>query len=71
MPDRPGLTAPEMVEAAERGELDVLWASGGNFLDVLPDPPRVEAALGRVPLRVHQDIVVTTQMLGRPGEGAR
>ena len=31
--------------------------SGGNFLDVLPDPPAVEAALGRVPLRVHQDIV--------------
>ena len=21
-----------------RGELDVLWSSGGNFLDVLPDP---------------------------------
>ena len=36
---------------------------GGNFLDVLPDPPRVEAALGRVPLRVHQDIVLTSQML--------
>jgi molybdopterin-dependent oxidoreductase alpha subunit len=63
VPDRPGRTAPEMVEAAERGELDVLWVSGGNFLDVLPDPPRVERALARVPLRVHQDLVVTTQML--------
>ena len=42
---RPGLSAPEMVEAAGRGELDVLWMSGGNFLDVLPDPPAVEAAL--------------------------
>ncbi len=63
VPDRPGLTAPEMVDAAGRGELDVLWMSGGNFLDVLPDPPRVRAALGRVPLRVHQDIVVTNQML--------
>ena len=41
VPDRPGLTAPEMVEAAGRGDLDVLWMSGGNFLDVLPDPPRV------------------------------
>ena len=40
VPDRPGLTAPEMVEAAGRGEIDVLWMSGGNFLDVLPDPPR-------------------------------
>jgi molybdopterin-dependent oxidoreductase alpha subunit len=63
VPSEPGLTAPEMVEAAEDGRLDVLWMSGGNFLDVLPDPPRVERALGRVPLRVHQDIVVSTQML--------
>jgi predicted molibdopterin-dependent oxidoreductase YjgC len=37
--------------------------SGGNFLDVLPDPPRVAAALERVPLRVHQDVVLTSQML--------
>jgi molybdopterin-dependent oxidoreductase alpha subunit len=63
VPARPGLTAPEMVDAAGRGDLDVLWMSGGNFLDVLPDPPAVEAALGRVPLRVHQDVVVTSQML--------
>ncbi|MGH9216950.1 MAG: molybdopterin-dependent oxidoreductase, partial [Acidimicrobiales bacterium] len=63
VPDRPGLAAPEMVEAAGRGEIDVLWMSGGNFLDVLPDPRAVEAALGRVPLRVHQDVVVTRQML--------
>jgi molybdopterin-dependent oxidoreductase alpha subunit len=63
VPASPGLTAAEMPEAAERGELDVLWMSGGNFLDVLPDPHRVEAALARVPLRVHQDIVVSSQML--------
>ncbi|HYZ97704.1 MAG TPA: molybdopterin-dependent oxidoreductase [Acidimicrobiales bacterium] len=63
VPDRPGLAAPEMVEAAGRGELDVLWMSGGNFLDVLPDPAAVGAALERVPLRVHQDVVVTRQML--------
>ena len=63
VPPAPGLTAPEMVDAAERGDLDVLWMSGGNFLDVLPDPPRVEAALANVPLRVHQDVVLSSQML--------
>lgn len=63
VPERVGLTAPEMVEAAEAGDLDVLWLAGGNFVDVLPDPPRVRAALQQVPLRVHQDIVLTPQML--------
>ena len=60
---RPGLTAEEMVEAASRGELDVLYSSGGNFLEVMPDPEFVDDALRRVPLRVHQDIVVSSQML--------
>jgi molybdopterin-dependent oxidoreductase alpha subunit len=63
VPGRPGLTAPEMVEAAGRGDIDVLWMSGGNFIDVMPDPRAVEAALGRVPLRVHHDVIVTRQML--------
>jgi molybdopterin-dependent oxidoreductase alpha subunit len=64
----PGLSAAEMVEAAGEGQLDVLYSSGGNFLEVLPDPPEVEAALATVPLRVHQDIVVSSQMLVDPGD---
>jgi predicted molibdopterin-dependent oxidoreductase YjgC len=52
-----------MLDAAAAGDLDVLWSSGGNFLEVLPDPTAVRAALERVPLRVHQDIVVSSQML--------
>ncbi len=63
-----GLSAAEMIEAAGRGELDVLYSSGGNFLDVLPDPAAVRAALERVPLRIHQDIVVSSQMLLDPAE---
>ena len=63
VPARPGLTAAEMVEAAGRGDIDVLWSSGGNFLETLPDPDSVRAALARTPLRVHQDIVVSPQML--------
>jgi molybdopterin-dependent oxidoreductase alpha subunit len=64
----PGLSAAEMVEAAGDGRLEVLYSSGGNFLEVLPDPPDVEAALAKVPLRVHQDIVVSSQMLVDPGD---
>jgi molybdopterin-dependent oxidoreductase alpha subunit len=62
-----GLSAAEMIEAAGRGEMDVLYSSGGNFLETLPDPAFVRRALASVPLRVHQDIVVSPQMLV-PGE---
>jgi molybdopterin-dependent oxidoreductase alpha subunit len=66
VPGQPGLTAPEMVEAAARGELDVLYCIGGNFLRALPDPDYVAAAIARIPLRVYQDIIVTDQMLIDP-----
>jgi predicted molibdopterin-dependent oxidoreductase YjgC len=62
VPDWVGLSATEMVEAAERGELDLLYCLGGNFLRTLPEPERVREALANVPLRVHQDIIVTDQM---------
>ena len=63
VPARPGLTVAEMVEAAGRGEMDVLWSSGGNFLATLPDPNSVRSALASTSLRVHQDILVSPQML--------
>lgn len=68
VPTAPGLTAPEMLDAAHAGDLDVLWSVGGNFLEVLPDPARVAEALDRVPLRVHQDIVLSSQMLRDPAD---
>src|SRR5262249_48162205 len=68
VPERPGLTATEMVEAAARGQLDLLYCLGGNFLHTLPDPDYVAAALPRVGLRVHQDIILTDQMLLDPGD---
>jgi len=64
----PGLRAEAMVLGALRGQVEVLHSSGGNFLDVLPDPELCRDALSRVPLRIHQDIVVTSQMLVDPGE---
>ncbi|HLI41958.1 MAG TPA: FdhF/YdeP family oxidoreductase [Streptosporangiaceae bacterium] len=68
VPSSPGLIAPEMIDAAHQGNLDVLVSSGGNFLDVLPDPGYCREALGRIPLRVHMDIVLSSQMLVDPAE---
>ncbi len=68
VPTQAGMIAPEMVDAAHRGELDVLVSVGGNWLEVLPDPDYVEASLKQVPLRVHMDIVCTKQMFLEPGE---
>lgn len=62
IPDWVGLTAPEMVEACARGGLDLLYCLGGNFLRTLPEPDYVRAALANVPMRVHQDIILTDQM---------
>ncbi len=59
----PGYTAPQMIDAASDGALDVLFSVGGNFLEVMPDPDGVRAAMERVPLRVHMDIVMSSQML--------
>jgi molybdopterin-dependent oxidoreductase alpha subunit len=62
VPDWTGLTAVEMVEASARGEMDLLYCLGGNFLRTLPEPEYVRRALGNVPVRVHQDIILTDQM---------
>lgn len=66
VPAEPGLTAVEQIWAAARGEIDVFYAAGGNFLETLPEPDSVRQALERVPLRVHQDLVLTSQMLLEP-----
>lgn len=62
-PTAPGLTAVGMVDAAHGGRLDVLYMAGGNFLETLPEPDYVREALERLPLRVHQDLVVSSAML--------
>ncbi len=63
-----GMGAAEMILAAGRGEIDVLWQSGGNFAETLPDPGCVRRALARISLRVHQDIVVNPTMLVEPAD---
>jgi molybdopterin-dependent oxidoreductase alpha subunit len=62
VPDWQGMPATEMVEACERGDLDLFYCLGGNFLRTLPEPDYVRAAMSRVPVRVHQDIILTDQM---------
>jgi molybdopterin-dependent oxidoreductase alpha subunit len=68
VPEAPGLRAVAMIDAAYDGDLYVLYCSGGNFLEVLPEPDYVRDALAKLPLRVHQDIYVTTKMLVDPAE---
>lgn len=63
-----GLSAVEMIDAAGDGALDVLYSLGGNFLETLPEPERVRAALARLPVRVHHDIVLSSQMLVEPAD---
>ncbi|MEO0322411.1 MAG: FdhF/YdeP family oxidoreductase [Myxococcota bacterium] len=68
-PAREGLDAAAMVDAAKDRRLDALYAVGGNFLETLPDPAGVAEGLGRVGLRVHQDIVLNSSMLVPPPAG--
>ncbi len=63
LPTAKGLDAPEMLEAAAVGGLDVLYNVGGNFLETMPQPDFVRDAFNRLRLRVHQDIVVNSSML--------
>src|SRR5262249_11808442 len=67
-PSWKGLTAAQMILAAERGEMDALWQSGGNFLDTLPEPERVRQAMASIGLRVHQDIVMSSTMFVEPAD---
>jgi molybdopterin-dependent oxidoreductase alpha subunit len=62
VPSWPGMTAVDMVDACGRGELDFFYCLGGNFLRTLPEPAYVARAMENVPMRVHQDIILTDQM---------
>jgi ferredoxin-nitrate reductase len=54
--EKPGLTATQMVEALERGDLKAIWIICTNPLVSLPDSRRVEAALKKARFVVVQDI---------------
>lgn len=69
VPAAQGMHTGEFIDAAHARNLDVLFACGGNFLEILPDPGYVAEALARIPLRIHMDLVLTRQMLV-PSQGA-
>ena len=64
----PGHFIVDSIEAAERGELDVLYSVGSNLTSILPDRKRAAEAVGRIPLRVHHDIVLNPSMLVDPSD---
>jgi molybdopterin-dependent oxidoreductase alpha subunit len=68
VPEEPGLNAVEMIDTAHEGGLDILYQVGGNFLETLPEPDYVREAIDRIPLRVHQDIVLSPQMMVEPAD---
>jgi molybdopterin-dependent oxidoreductase alpha subunit len=63
VPEKPGRFIVEMIDAAARGDMDVLYCVGSNLFGVLPDPHYVRQALENLSLRVHHDIVLNPQML--------
>ena len=62
----PGLRVPEMIEAAHKGEMELLYSIGGNLLETMPDRRFVASALAQVEVRIHQDIVLNSSMLIDP-----
>jgi molybdopterin-dependent oxidoreductase alpha subunit len=68
VPAARGMNAVEMIDAAHAGNLDVFYQVGGNFLETLPDPDFVREAVERLPFRIHQDIVISPQMLVAPSD---
>ncbi len=68
IPDWVGMQTTQMVEACASGDLDLLYCLGGNFLRTLPDPNYVTKAMSNVPMRVHQDIILTDQFFIEPKE---
>ena len=63
IPRTPGRRAPALVDAAGRGEVDLLYSLGGNLLDTLPDREHARRALASVRVRIHQDLVVNPSAL--------
>ena len=58
---RPGVTASEMVEQLEQGELKVVWVAATNPVASLPNSERVRAAFAKAAMVVVQDAYYPTE----------
>ena len=67
-PREPGMATMAQISAAAKGEIDLFWILGGNFLETVPGEDRSRRALERPSLRVHQDILLNTSMLVEPSD---
>ncbi len=61
LPERPGLPAVQMFEAAARGELEVLWIVCTNPAMSMPDQNRIREALARCPFVIVQEAFADTE----------
>lgn len=59
--ERPGVTAIEMIERLERGEIKVVWVAATNPVASLPDSARVRAAFERAETVIVQDAYDPTE----------
>ncbi len=59
LPDAPGLSVPQMVEAAAQGKLAALYIMGENLVLSYPDYSQVKEALQKLDFLVVQDLFLT------------
>jgi predicted molibdopterin-dependent oxidoreductase YjgC len=66
VPPTPGWSVEEMMQAGHRGDVDVLYCLGGDFLGAFADRAEAFRAISNVPCRVYQDRVLRQEMLIEP-----
>ncbi len=59
IPKTPGYSAPEMIQAAEAGNLRAMYVMGENPVRSFPNSPGVEKALGSLEFLIVQDLFLT------------
>jgi molybdopterin-dependent oxidoreductase alpha subunit len=68
VPSSKGHRTGELLQAAHEGGIEALYTIGGNLLETMPDRSFVLEALGRVRVRIHQDIVLNSYSMLDAGE---